>query len=419
MTAREQMNPSTPEFDRLLTAWFETEARVQVPLDLIERTIAQRSKTRPRPAWLLPERWYLVDLTMQRPWIPRAARYVVAVAVLILLAAIAIAVVGSQRRVPAPFGPARNGAVVYATDAGDIATVDPTTGIVATIVGGPEMDRYPVYSRDGTRIAFIRKETAGDAIFAVDQDGTHLVRLTQEPLSASGSTGLLVWSPDGRRLAFHSDRRLWVAQADGSDAHAIDVGVPIADEIHWRPPAGDEVLVRGLRDGRAGLLLVKSDGTGVRTLSPYDGAEFDYLWHSWSPDGRRVAYSSDHARETHVLTVDGQDTVIRPRGGQSIGFPRFSPDGTRLAVMTWTSGTDVRVGVMPADDPAPAITLTGPVFTNGIQFDWSPDGTAILATAWDTDEPWLLDPAGGDGTRTTWAAAFPDWVEWQRLASDR
>jgi len=418
MTARDDIDPATPEFDRLMAAWFEAEGRVHEPPDLLERTIAQRQKTRPRPAWLLPERWLPMQLTMERVRLPRAAAYAVLLLVLILISVIGLLVVGSRQPLPPPFGLAANGRVAVATPEGDIATIDPVTGASTMVVGGPEADRYPVYSRDGTRIAFIRRETAGDALFAVDADGRNLIRLTHEALPVSGSTGLLVWSPDGRRLAFHSAGRLWIARTDGSDAHAIDVGVPIADEIHWRPPSGDEILVRGIRGGLAGLVLVKADGTGSRSLSAFDGAVYDYLWQTWSPDGRRVAFSSRSARETHILTVGGPDTVIRPEGGQDIGFPRFSPDGTRLALMVWAPSGAHRIGVAPADDPTPVITLTGPTLSNGIQFDWSPDGTVILATEWGSDQPWILDPAGGDGKAATWSAEFPDWVEWQRLARE-
>ena len=71
---------------------------------------------------------------------------------------------------------------------------------------------------------------------------------------------------------------------------------------------------------------------------------------------------------------------------------------------------------MPADDASPSVTLTGPAFTGGVQFDWSPDGNAILAVQWDSNVPWLLDPAGGQGKRLTWTIASPDSIEWQRLA---
>ena len=62
-------------------------------------------------------------------------------------------------------------------------------------------------------------------------------------------------------------------------------------------------------------------------------------------------------------------------------------------------------------------TLTrGPTFSDGMQFDWSPDGTTILVAEWNSDEPWILDPSGGPGKTATFHATFPDWVEWQRRA---
>jgi Tol biopolymer transport system component len=366
MTTADDLDRMSPEFDRLMAAWFETEARVHEPGDLLDRTLSRTASTRPRPTWLLPERWLPMESTMRRVRVPRAMPYIALLALVLLLFVAALAIVGSQRRVPPPFGPAVNGFVAIATAGGDITMVDPLTGVTDTIVSGPERDRYPVFSRDGTRLAFVRSGSDGDALFAIDEDGANLVRLTHEPLPASGSTGLLVWSPEGRRLAFHSGGTLWIALTDGSGAHAIDLGVSISDEIHWRPPSGDEILVRGIRDGLAGLLLVKADGTGVRELSPFDGAENDYLWHTWSPDGSLVAFSSKDAHETHLLTVDGPDVVIHPEDGQGIGFPRFSPDGTRLALMVWGPG-DVRVGVAPAGDTTPRLKLTGPVYQNGKQ----------------------------------------------------
>ena len=111
-----------------MTAWFDAEARVHEPDDLLERTISRTARKRPRPAWLLPERWIPMELTMRRVQVPRAARYLAILVILLIAAALAYAIVGSHRRVPAPFGPAANGVVTFATSDGDIATVDPTTG---------------------------------------------------------------------------------------------------------------------------------------------------------------------------------------------------------------------------------------------------------------------------------------------------
>ena len=113
-------------------------------------------------------------------------------------------------------------------------------------------------------------------VFAVDAIGGEPIELTAEPLPA---VGWLRWSPDGTRLAWLSGGSLWIARTDGSDAHPLDLGLIIRDEIAWRPPDGSELIVRGLPTGAAayGLFLVKADGSTPRPVTPLDGADHDYL----------------------------------------------------------------------------------------------------------------------------------------------
>jgi Tol biopolymer transport system component len=345
--------------------------------------------------------------------VPRGMRVAALLLVLLIAAVLAFIAVGSQRRVPAPFGPALNGRVAI-VQSGDIATVDPATNEIRTVVAGPEVDRFPVFSRDGTKIAFVRFSNGGDQLVAVDADGSHPVTLT--PSRVSHIVGF-TWSPDGSMIAFESAGGLWIVRTDGSDMHRIEIGVRLDGELAWRPPDGKELVFRGVEAGQAGLYAIKPDGTGRRSLTASDGAQFDYLWVTMSPDGGRLAYHVERVHEVHVLALDSHvDTVYRPTTEIGMMFPRFSPDGSRLAVMTWPKGGGNQVGVFAADDPSPDVAIAGPLVYNGIQFDWSPDGTQILAAEWATKAPYLLDPAGGPGQRTTWLAEFPDWIEWQRLA---
>jgi Tol biopolymer transport system component len=338
-------------------------------------------------------------------------------AVLILLAGIALAVVGSQRRVPAPFGPAANGVVVYATSSGDIATVDPATGVTKPIVGGPESDRAPAFSRDGTRIAFVRQVAGGDEVFAVDVSGGKLVRLTTGPMATVPG---LTWSPDSSKVAFAPGGQLWIAKADGSGASEIDLGdISAIVELTWRPPDGHDLIVAGKQDGKLRLFMVEPDGSRpIKRISPFDGGDEDFQWVTVSPDGGRVAYGAFPAKQIHIVTIDqGLDRVVAPDDGIGLNFPRWSPGGTRIAVLQVPDGASppTRIAVFAADDLSPHLTLTGPTFTPAAQFEWSPDGTTILANQWGSDVTWLLDPAGGEGTKTDLHATF-DRVEWQRLA---
>ena len=121
--------PSTPEY---LT-------------DILGRT----ARTRQRPAWASIERWLPVQLTDSRAQVARLPwrQFGVVALLLLLLAAGLVVYVGSQqqqqRPLPAPFGPAANGSLLFAQD-GDIYTADPETGQSKAIVTGPETDIAPV-----------------------------------------------------------------------------------------------------------------------------------------------------------------------------------------------------------------------------------------------------------------------------------
>ena len=87
------------------------------------------------------------------------------------VAAAAAIYVGSHQTVlPQPFGPARNGLVAYAK-AGDIYTVDPKTDVSKAIVTGKDQDSMATFSRDGTRLAFVRLSGAGYSVYLDDVDG--------------------------------------------------------------------------------------------------------------------------------------------------------------------------------------------------------------------------------------------------------
>ncbi len=307
------------------------------------------------------------------------------------------------------------GVVTYATSTGDIAVVDPTNGATRTVVTGSESDRFPVFSLDGTRIAFLRRVAGGDQVFVVDASGGGLTRVTDQPKTIPGR---LTWSPDGTKIAFLSADQLWIASTDGSGARPVNLDVAAGAELAWRPPDGRQLIVHGLRGGKGELFVVGADDGSARPITSLNGGENAFQWVTPSPDGSRVAFGMYPEKQIHIVTIDdGHDVVVAPEDGALLNFPRWSPDGTRLAVLQVPDTTNTtRVGVIPVDDAAPAVTLTGPEFTDGVQFDWSPDGSAILAIQWNASVPWLLDPAGGPGKQMAWSMASPDSIEWQRLA---
>src|SRR6187397_688842 len=92
---------SEPDFDSLLTAWFEADARVREPETLVDAALVRVHRSRRLPAWLLSEWWIPMQLSMQARAVPRLATTLLLV-ILLVAALVAIAIVGSTRRLPNP-----------------------------------------------------------------------------------------------------------------------------------------------------------------------------------------------------------------------------------------------------------------------------------------------------------------------------
>ncbi len=123
--------------------------------------------------------------------------------------------------------------IVFVSDRGagaefdaDIFTITPNGGNLRRLTFGATHENYPDWSPDGRLIAFQSDRQGGPGegvfeIYTMRPDGSHQVPLT---LAARGeNAGLAAWSPDGRKIAFASDRtgnpEVWTMRADGSRQH--------------------------------------------------------------------------------------------------------------------------------------------------------------------------------------------------------
>ena len=139
--------------DRKVSTWLHADAEHQVP-DHLDAVLRRTRTERQRPAWSSLERWLPVQTTLRLSSAPRVAWLLVVLGLIVSLAAAGMWI-GSRQRLPNPFGPARNGAIVMSHD-GDIYALDPSTHAERLIVGGDSFDFNPVFSRDGTKLLFLR-----------------------------------------------------------------------------------------------------------------------------------------------------------------------------------------------------------------------------------------------------------------------
>ncbi len=187
--------------ERDLTEWFSETAVRETP-DLAEDILIETSGLRQRPRWtFVPP----LPRPMDRPLVPSGLRTVpqrrlailVAIAGLLVLVAGA-ALVASRPPLPTPFGPAANGLVAYAKG-GDIFLVVPATGERVSLVVGPDVDRHPRWSLDGTRLAFVRQTASGERLVIVDVAGTVQTVSGGYPLPDVDPDGI-AWAPDGEKV---------------------------------------------------------------------------------------------------------------------------------------------------------------------------------------------------------------------------
>ena len=223
----------------------------------------------------------------------------------------------------------------------------------------PGEEAYPAVSPDGGLVAFSWRPE-GARSFRLQllrrQDGV-VTALTDGP----GNDTSAAWAPDGERLAFARE------SADGSRVCVMAaIGGPVLEPgpVHW--------LLGGL---------------------------------DWAPDGTSIIYAAKDMQEApmqllRLHVADGRlDTLTTPellaRGDT---YPRFSPEGDRLAFLRSDHGSSRDVFVMPAAGGVLRKLTHGLTTCGGL--DWAPDGGSLIVSAtW--RGPYELWRVPTDGSKAT------------------
>ncbi len=242
------------------------------------------------------------------------------------------------------------------------------------------------------------------------------------PISGGDATPLVkgfdwnmqpVFSPDGKKIAFLSDRdgmsNLWVMNADGSDP--VQITKETSNTIHtptWSPDGQYLAVTRGVMSSRsiaAGEIWIyhHTGGSGTKVKSGSFGAfnQKNITDPKFSPDGKYLYYTQDitsgrvwqyNKNSTselfniirHDLTTGEEERYIGGAGGAVIPTP--SPDGKQMAylkredtktvlyVKDLKTGNDTRLYTEMERDNQETFGTEG----NYAYFDWTPDGEQIV-----------------------------------------
>jgi Tol biopolymer transport system component len=388
--------------ERDLTAWLADTATPRVP-DFSDDILLLTARTRQRPRWSFPELWLPrgVITFSRRAVQPVPWRTLGLLAVLALLMVAAVAFyVGSQPRLPPPFGLAASGLVAYAS-AGDIYTVDPMTGAREAIVTGPHVDREPRWSLDGTRVAFLRSSGSGDALVIVDVRSRHVLATT-DPLVEPDSDSI-AWSPDGRSVSVGAtqggSRALFIVDAGSGDLTPLPIDYQLL-EGYWRPPDGRQLLYYGGTEPDVGLFLFDVDrGTRHEIARPTRPGGL-IRPAGWTTDGRRIVFTDedgDGRLRTHVVDLTTRAEVIF----DDVGFGHVSNEGNRMVALT----ADGRLCVADlSGGPCVQIAQESHAYvgSHAAGAQWSPDDEWILVRGLSDDSSILIDPDGQNPDQPAW-----------------
>ena len=237
----------------------------------------------------------------------------------------------------------------------------------------------PVWSPDGTRIAFDAEHDGVTDVFVMDADGGNVRQVTHD--TAYHWSFQPTWSPDGTQLAFiHGLNgeccRTAVVGADGTQQHDITTGENAYDMYPaWSPDGSSITITRADAEGDAEIYAVAPDGSGLHQITNNPvGVSFGG---AWSPDGSRLAFVAqrpDGSGQLDLVDADGSNLVELADGDGTAwdGRPTWSPDGSQLVFESMRDGsatTDLYViatdgtgfsGLLRSDDTFEAAPAWGP-----------------------------------------------------------
>jgi Tol biopolymer transport system component len=260
--------------------------------------------------------------------------------------------------------------LVYPTIA-SFTVINEDSSLVRVLPSGTQ-NREPVWSPDGQRIFFVSDRDGNREIYVINADGSGETNLT----NGAAWDGHLRLSPDGSKIVFETDRdgdiEIYVMDADGGNPVNLTNHPQLDLKPIWSPD-GSKIAFWTARPGNYEIYVMDPDGNNVVNLSQSGSMDRDP---SWSPDASKVVFQSDRTgvAQIYLVDVDGNGLTPLTDTPEANTFPLWSPDGQKIAFISERDG-DQEIYLMNPDGSGQTRLTDNPGTDN--PFAWSPDGRKL------------------------------------------
>lgn len=297
----------------------------------------------------------------------------------------------------------------------DIYLLDVWRGIQHNLTDHPATDEDYTWSPDGRRLAFVSERDGNPEIYVTETRCANWFTPCERDhnLSASPAEDTAPsWSPDGTALLFTSDRdgqrEIYRAEVQNGTLYNL-TNEPEDDSAPVWSPDGEHIVFQSERSGTTRLYVMRADGSTPEMIGRGFGRA-----PVWSPDGQHLLYVQ--ASDLFMVDVACANTPdgcrFAPRNITLSSFEDWyagwSPDGRYLL---FHSNRRLKPHVYLADmtcaDQALTCMTAAQNLTNDLDFhltpDWSPDGSALVLLSNDSGQMQLyrVDIAGRTAEQLT------------------
>ena len=192
----------------------------------------------------------------------------------------------------------------------------------------------PAWSPDGKKIAFVFMKDNAEIISMMNIDGTGVERLSPANVKAIHPN----WSPDGSKLAYCTDDDLVPPRKNNSDIMVIDmatrkIATLVTGGVNTYPsysPDGKLIAFRRLLgEMNSEVFVANADGSNAHNVT--DHPAFDG-WPAWSPDSTKIAFASNRnsSYQIFIMNADGSNVRLLANTEGRATSPKWGRDGQHI-----------------------------------------------------------------------------------------